>query len=288
MVRTVNRRLVVALLGCAAFAAEPKVIPLWPGEAPGSEGWTQQEEEIVGPADTLRRVRNVTRPTLTVYLPDPAAANGTAVIVCPGGGFRILSIEHEGRDTARWLNSLGVTAFMLKYRLMRTGDAGEKVPAEMAARRKALTPLAVADGQQAVRLVRAHAAEWGVNPDRVGIMGFSAGGYVAAAVAPQHDAGSRPAFAAPIYPATPEDVTAPADAPPLFLAHADDDKSVPPINHSIRLYAAWKKAQAPAELHIYARGGHGFGMQKRGLPIDGWTDRLREWLDAQGLLKPAR
>jgi acetyl esterase/lipase len=275
-------------LAAAAFAAEPKVIPLWPGVAPGSEGWNYEETDTVGPKDTIRRIGNVARPTLLAYLPDAAIANGTAVVVCPGGGFRILAIDHEGHDVARWLNSMGVAAFVLKYRVMRTGDSDEKDPAKMAERRKIAIPFAVADGQQAIRLVRSRAYEWGIARDRIGIMGFSAGGYVAAAVALQHDAGSRPDFAAPIYPAVPEDVTPPADAPPLFLVHADDDPTLAPLDHSVRLYAAWKKAKVPAELHIYSRGGHGFGMRKADLPSDTWTDRFRDWLKVQGLLKPAR
>ena len=189
------RFLTAVLLAAAAFAAEPKVIPLWPGAAPGSEDWTQKESEAVGPQDDLRRVSNITLPTLTVYLPSPASANGTAVIVCPGGGFRILAIDHEGHEVARWLNSLGIAAFVLKYRVMRTGDPDEKNPAVMAERRKSLVPLAVTDGQQAVRLVRSRAAEWGIAPNRIGIMGFSAGGYVTAAVALGQNADSRPDFA---------------------------------------------------------------------------------------------
>lgn len=267
------------------FAAEPKVIPLWPGAAPGSESASYEETEVKG-GDSLRRIANVTRPTLTAYLPE-GARNGTAVVICPGGGFRWLSIEHEGVDVAKYLNALGVSAFVLKYRVMRTGDAGEKDPPTMADRRKTSIPLAVADGQQAIKLVREHAAEWGVAPDRIGIIGFSAGGYVAAAAALQYTAATRPNFSAPIYPATPPDVTAPADAPPLFIVHADDDKTVQPLDHSMRLYAAWKKAQIPVEMHIYSRGGHGFGMRKKGLPVDSWPDRFRDWLNAQGLLKGA-
>jgi acetyl esterase/lipase len=276
------------LLVVAASAAEVKVIPLWPGAAPGSESWSWEEKEVVGPQDAIRRVSNVVRPQLIAFLPEAALATGTAVVVCPGGGFRWLAIDYEGIDAAKWLNSLGVAAFVLKYRLIRTGDDGEKDAATMAERRKATIPLAVADGQQAIRVVRSHAAEWGLARDRIGIMGFSAGGYVAAAVAMGHDAGSRPDFAAPIYPGTPEEVTAPPDAPPLFLAAADDDKTVPTRNHILRLYTAWNTAGKPVEMHIYARGGHGFGMRKGGLPANAWIDRFREWLQTQGLLKPAR
>jgi acetyl esterase/lipase len=267
----------------------PTVIPLWPGVAPGSEHWDWQEDESVGPNDTIRRVRNVVKPTLTVYLPPKAIATGTAMVICPGGGFVILAVDHEGHEVARWLNSLGVAAVVLKYRVRRTGDPGDKDSATREAREKEIIPLVTADGQQAMRVVRSHAAEWGITPNRVGIMGFSAGGFVTAAVALHHDASSRPDFAAPIYPGIePGDFTVPADAPPLFLVHADDDKTVPPVDHSIRLYTAWKKANIPAELHIYSRGGHGFGMRKQNLPVDAWTDRLRDWLDVQGLLKPAR
>src|ERR1700731_5437066 len=133
--------------------------------------------------------------------------------------------------------------------------------------------------------VGSHAPEWGIARDRIGILGFSAGGYVAAAVALPHDADSRPNFAAPIYPGTPDDVTAPADAPPLFLVHADDDKVVTPLDHSIRLYAAWKKLGIPAELHIYSAGGHGFGTRKISLPAGTWPDRFRDWPEVQGFLK---
>ncbi len=274
------------LLAAAAFAAEPKVIPLWPGAAPGSEN-SKYEETQITVQDGTKRISNVTHPTLTAFLPDAATANGTAVIICPGGGFRWLSFDHEGAELARWLNSIGVTAFVLKYRVMRTGDEDEKDPAKAAERKKAVIPLAIADGQQAVRLVRAHASEWGIARDRIGLLGFSAGGYVAAGATVQHDAESRPNFATFLYPGTPDDITAPADAPPLFMVQADDDKTVPPLEHSIHLYEAWKKAGISAELHIYSRGGHGFGMHKKGLPVDTWPDRFRDWLDLQGLLKPA-
>jgi len=163
-------------------------------------------------------------------------------------------VSHEGIALARWLNSIGVAAFILKYRVMHTDDTDASHSAKMAERRKTVIPLAIADGQQAVRLVRLRAPEWGP-PDRIGILGFSAGGYVAAAVALHHDADSRPNFAGPIYPGTPDDVTVPAHAPPLFLVDADDDKVVTPLDHSIRLYAAWKKLGSPPNYTSIPRAG---------------------------------
>ena|SRR6266851_4850786 len=145
----------LTLLAAPVFASEPKVIPLWPGAAPGSESWNYEEGV---PQDASRPITNVTHPTLTAYFPDPSRATGTAVIICPGGGFRELWVSHEGADLAHWLNSIGVAAFILKYRVMRTGDTDANDPAKMAERRKTVIPLAIADGQQAVRLVRARAS----------------------------------------------------------------------------------------------------------------------------------
>jgi len=274
---------------------QPTVIPLWPDGAPGSEGWTQQEGEALIPP-SLKVVRNVTQPTLIAYLPDPAVATGTAVIVCPGGAFHFLSIDMEGTDVARWLNMRGVAAFVLKYRLVRTGD---DFPAEvwetlddrdkMAERIEPLRPLMIADGQQAVRVVRAGrsasagAAGWGIAPDRIGMLGFSAGGAVTANVALQHDASSRPDFAAVIYGGGRVEVPVPDDAPPLFVLCAGDDPMAAPL--SVRLYADWRAAGHPAELHIYSQGGHGFGMRKQGLPTDTWIERFADWLQVQGLLE---
>jgi acetyl esterase/lipase len=276
----------------SAFSASVRtmVIPIWPGGAPGSEDWTQQEEETVVPPD-VKVVRNVTQPTLTAYLPDRSVANGTAVIVCPGGAFHLLAIDKEGTDVARWLNARGVAAFVLRYRLIRTGD---RFPAEvgenlrdrdkMAALRAALQPLILADGQQAVRAVRQRAGQWGLAPDRIGMIGFSAGGTVTVSVALEHDADSRPDFAGAIYGAPRQEIHIPADAPPLFILCADDDAMASPA--SVRLYSDWKAAGHPVELHIYSKGGHGFGMQKQDLPSDTWIERFGDWLGAQGLLEP--
>ena len=272
-------RIAAFLIALLTLSAEE--IPLYSGPAPGSEKWDWKEGEFAA-ADGTRRTRNVVRPTLTVYA--PAQPNGTAVVVAPGGGFRHLAIDHEGHEVARWLNTFGVTAFVLKYRLMRTADDGEKDAAVMKQRRAEAIPLAVADGREAVRLVRARAKEWKLRTDRIGIMGFSAGGWVAAGVALEHDAASRPDFAAPVYAAVAPGAKAPASPMPLFLVHADDDKTVNSLDNSVRLYGLWKQAGVPAELHIYSSGGHGFGMHKKNLPVDTWTDRLKEWLMAQRLV----
>ncbi len=273
------------LLAAAAFAAEPSVIPLWPGTAPGSEGANYPETEII---KGVKQIHNVTKPTLLAFLPEAGKATGSAWVICPGGGFEWLAIEYEGTDLARWLNARGVAAFVLKYRLMRTGDGAPQGREQIREQRTIAMAQAVADGQQAIKLVRAHAAEWGIAPDRIGMIGFSAGGYVTAAVALHHDRDSRPDFAAPIYGLMPEEIRVPADAPPLFLAQADDDRMVPTVENTVRLYTAWRKAGIPAEMHIYLRGGHGFGMLKKGLPTDSWIDRFRDWMELQGLLKRAR
>lgn len=300
-------RMALALLMpllCAAgtgFAQQP-VIPLYPGDAPGSENATRAESSFPG-ADNLPRIRNVVRPTLTVFLPAQERATGTAIVVAPGGAFMHLAIDKEGYDVARWLQARGVAAFVLKYRLMDTGpteDDYKRLQAELAratrpdpanpaatlaqhpARQKAIE-FAVADGAQAVRLVRRRAAEWGIAPDRIGLMGFSAGGMLTMGVVMKSDAASRPNFAAPIYGGGTGGQPVPTDAPPLFIAGAHDD----PIAsaNSARLYIEWKTAGRSAELHIYSQGGHGFGMSRRGLPVDGWIDRFGEWLRLQGLLK---
>ena len=270
---------------------QPEVIILWPNGAPGTEDWTQQEKESFSPPPiSFRNVRNVTQPTLTAFLPDLSRATGTAVVVCPGGAFHALAFDHEGLDVARWLSSRGVAAFVLKYRLLATEVDDEEferqIQANMSDRNKMrevtrqIGPLAIADGQQAMKVVRGRAAEWGIAPDRIGFMGFSAGGRVTTGVALEHDAQSRPNFAAPIYGALWEEITVPADAPPLFIALANDDELA--VGPSLALYRSWRAAGHSVELHIYAQGGHGFGMRKQDLPTDHWIDRFGEWLQVQG------
>ena len=262
----------------------PEIIPLYPNGAPGSEGWTQQEEETRLP-DGLKVVRNVVQPTLTVFLPDPALASGESVIVCPGGAWIFLAVEHEGSEVARWLNSKGVAVFMLQYRLLPTDDDfPSSAWAKLQDREKfkdlirPLIPLLLADAQQAVRIVRSRAAEWGLSPAHIGIMGFSAGGMVTANLALQYEADCRPDCAAVIYGAPGEELPAPASAPPLFLLYAQDDEMANGV--SMKLYSAWKAGGHPVEMHVYAKGGHGFGMNKQNLPCDRWIERFYDWMKA--------
>ena len=261
----------------------PQVIPLWPAGAPGSESWDWTEDETIIPP-SLKVVRNVAQPTLTVHLPDPALANGKAVIVAPGGAFHFLSIDMEGHDVARWLNARGIAAFVLKYRLIHTGADFPAVvwqtlndEQKMAGLMQMLAPLAIADGLQSIRLVRRRAAEWGIRPDRIGIMGFSAGGMVTVNAALHYAADSRPNFAAPVYSAGWEPCPIPPDAPPLFLLCANDDEMA--TTNSLRLYSEYKAAGQTVEMHIYSRGAHGFGMTKQGLPSDTWIERFADWLE---------
>lgn len=296
---TIACGLVLSLLGFSvAGIAQQQVIPVWPGVAPGSENWTQREISY-GNAIMGQMVRNVVRPTLAAYFPEKAKANGTAVIICPGGAFRFLSWQSEGTQVAEWLAERGVAAFVLKYRLMDTGPTEETLRQSMEELYRSLSKnpirsgapeewrgivaLASADGRQAIKVVREHAGQWGINPERIGIMGFSAGGMTTMGVVMNHDADSRPNFAAPIYGGGTDGAKIPEDAPPLFILAASDD----PISaSSLQLYSDWKAAGRTAELHIYAKGGHGFGMRKRGLPVDHWIDRLGDWLAAQGFLNP--
>lgn len=270
---------------------QPQIIPLWPEGQIDTTGWNQPEEETVLP-NGLPVVRNVSQPSLTAYLPDPAAANGTAVIICPGGAYHFLAFEHEGIKVARWLNQHGMAAFMLKYRVVQTDSSFPMCveehlndPRAMKNLIEPIFPLITADGCQAVRLVRSRAAEWGIDPQRIGIMGFSAGGNVTLSVAHHFDESSRPNFAAPIYSAPPLESPIPANAPPLFLLCAADDDMASAV--STQYYAAWRAAGHPVELHIYAQGGHGFGMNPQGLPADHWIERFAEWLLAQGFLPAA-
>jgi acetyl esterase/lipase len=225
---------------------------------------------------------NVATPTLTVYLPEKSKATGTGVIIAPGGAFVALAIDLEGNNVARWLQSKGIAAFVLKYRIMEKRQEG--IPADL--NMDEAGKYGIADGIQAIRVVRQHAAEWGISPDRVGFMGFSAGAMVASAVLLQQDAAARPNFAAPIYGA-PFGVMPgiPAKLPPIFLAWAQDDALA--LEAVTKFYDSLKSAGHKPEAHIFSAGGHGFGMRKQGTSSDHWIDEFYYWLEAQGFTKPA-
>jgi len=313
---------VTLAVGTAAIAATSEFeIPIWPGVAPGSAGSRLKEEyrdrEVTDGTNTTldRSVRGVTRPTLTVYLPTPRNATGAAVIICPGGGFSHLAIDKEGHDVARWLQSHGIAGVVLKYRLPDP-DVGLHVANG-----------SIPDMQRAIRIVRSNAAKWNIDPKQIGVTGFSAGGYMAAVAGTLFDAGDpdaddpvrrvscRPDFVAPVYPLVslelqanrspgllermlgPDfddrliseyslDTRVSSETPPAFLVHAHDDGLS--VEHSIRLYLALRKAKVDAELHVYSKGGHGFGMRQRGQPVSAWRQRWLEWMRAEGFIPSAK
>lgn len=265
-------------LALAIGPAQAQTVNLWPGPAPGSEDWTQKEQTLENtPIGTV--VINVVTPTLTAFLPDRAKASGTAVIIAPGGGFVALALDLEGTSVARWLQDKGIAAFVLKYRTME--KRGEGIPSmdqDVASRP------GIADGIQAIKVVRQHAAEWGIAPDRVGIIGFSAGAMVASGTLLQEDSAARPNFAAMIYggpfgvmPAIPRNL------PPMFLAWAQDDNLV--LNLILRFHDALRAAGYTPEVHAFSAGGHGFGTKKQGTTSDHWIDEFYYWLDAQHLTR---
>ena len=274
----------------ATVAAAQQVIPLYTGNQPGATQGAYSEKQYFSATWNTEIVANVTRPTLTVYRPDPKRSNGAAIIVCPGGGFMALVIDNEGTEVARYLAARGITVFMLKYRVAHTGDDAAAEFHTLFTEKKlrevleGAVPPAIDDGLAAVVWVRRHASEFGVSPDRVGIMGFSAGGGVTTGVALHYKPEGRPAFVAPIYEGgVPTDAPVPADAPPMFIASATDDNlGLAPA--SVALYQKWAAANKSVELHMYAKGGHGFGMHKQNLPTDHWIDRFIDWLGQQGFL----
>ena len=275
--------------------AQDKVIRLYDGKAPGSENWNWNEAVNDSNMFHTRVVYNVSDPTLTVFAPASGTANGTAIVIAPGGGFRMLSINSEGYDEAKWLAAKGVTCFVLRYRLVHStsGDPVKDFMDAMKDRKQndstmsTVIPLSIADGLAAVSWVRTHAAEYNVKPDRIGFMGFSAGGTVTMGVVYNGKGDSHPNFIAPVYAYVPTQMSAmsvPTEKTPAFiLAATDDQLGLAP--HSVGIYNKWLEAKQSAELHIYTKGGHGFGSRVQNIPTDHWIDRFVDWLEVQGLLK---
>jgi acetyl esterase/lipase len=270
------------------LSAQPEVIRLWPGQAPGTEDWKGHEQAVDAKLPNVGKVHiitNVTVPTLTVYRP-VGKGNGTAMIVVPGGAFRALPWDLDGTETAQWLTSHGITAFVLKYRVRPpTSRPGPESFDAFARRTQPARAIAVADAEQAVRLIRSHARDYAVSPDRIGMIGFSAGAMITLDVAVAADPSVRPDFAISLYGALLTSKTPPAGAPPLFIAAAQDDPEAP-VQNSVDIFEAWTRARLPAELHVYEKGGHGFGFRAHHLPVDRWPDALQAWLSSRGYIKP--
>jgi acetyl esterase/lipase len=293
------------VLGATRLASAQATVSLYSGTIPNSIATDLKETSITLPNGGVR-VSNVAQPTLQVFRPAKDKANGTAIIICPGGGYVRLSMDNEGSDVAKRLTELGITAFVLKYRLPNDQSQPDKTTAPLL------------DAQQALRLVRQRAAEYSINPTRVGLMGFSAGGHLASTAGTHltkadeaaDNTSVRPDFLVLLYPVisftdslahagsrssllgpapTPEQVRlysneqqVSAQTPPTFLVHAADDKTVP-VRNSIRFYEACLRQGVPAEMHLYPKGGHGFGLNNK-TTKDQWIDRLQNWLDANGWL----
>ncbi|MFO1005029.1 MAG: alpha/beta hydrolase [Planctomycetaceae bacterium] len=281
-----------------ADAGEPSlVLNVWPAAAPGEPSGIGEETAVVGrPGEDppTTRISNVTVPTLSVYRPTEDKANGTAIIICPGGAYNILAWDKEGTEVAEWLNTLGVTGIVLKYRVPRRNGEPKGDP----------PVAALQDAQRAVRLVRSKATEWKLDPAKIGLMGFSAGGHLAAWTSTNHDSLSysasddidklsgRPDFTVLIYPAylvTPEMtaltplIAVNEQTPPAFLAHAYDDGV--PADNSVQYFLALKRSKVNAELHIYPSGGHGYGMRPSQHTVSSWPKRLEEWLRVRSWIK---
>jgi acetyl esterase/lipase len=301
---TISVTALLCLVSPVGADPKPLVVDLWPGKVPDeSPGIIGPEKVVMSPkldrkqvevTESTRMVTNVTKPTITVHRPAKEKDTGTAMLICPGGGYWNLYWELEGEEIATWLNSLGVTGIILKYRVPRRPDEPKGEPARR--------PLQ--DAQRAVSLVRSRAAEWGIDPNRIGMVGFSAGGHLAIATAtsfekrtydPQDDidkVSCRPDFAILAYSgylkAKDRDELAPGlrvpkRTPPIFLVHGGDDLISPP-EHSVFMYLALKRAGVPAELHIYANTAHDFAVRPSDRPCSTWTRTCAEWLRQQGFL----
>ena len=293
-----------------SLAKEPPEMPLWPGDAPGAKV-PKGAEESSKRGDVLI-VGKIQKPTIRTYLPPAEKATGAAVVILPGGGYSIVAMAHEGYDVAKWLNSIGVAAIVVKYRVSNDPSYGYQ------------HPVPLLDAQRAIRLTRSKAEEWGIDPDRIGVLGFSAGGHLASTTGTLFDRklmvrdrdeidrlSSRPDFMILIYPvisttkpfghagskrnllgADPDpdlvrllssELNVTERTPPTFLVHAHNDPVSP--ENSVYFYLALKDANVPAEIHLYESGGHGFGLGRNGQPVATWPKRCEDWMRARGTLE---
>ncbi len=291
---------VLAIISLNSFAQD-KTLKVWPNGAPNDNGMKEPEEKYDGV-----RVCNVSEAEMYVYLPEKSINTGAAVVICPGGGYRIEAMDHEGYDMAKWLASKGVAGIVLKYRLPY---GHHEIPS--------------CDAKRTMRIVRKNAKDWGIDPEKIGIAGSSAGGHLASTVGTHFDYGNkdsndpigqvscRPDFMLLLYPVVTfkeefghmgsrvnligegndwkmvseysNEMHVTPETPPTFFILADDDSGVPPRN-SIEFYLAMKENKVPAELHVFSDGGHGFGMNKKGLPVDQWPDLFYDWMKAQKII----
>ncbi len=273
-------------------------VPLWPHGAPGAptnpaaEADTTTDKDNLIAGKRLIRLGNVSAPTLTLY-PAKTASTGAAIVVFPGGGYSILAIDLEGTEVCDWLNSAGITCVLVKYRVPGTGPFPK-------------SDAALQDAQRAVGMVRAHAAEWHIDPKRIGVLGFSAGGHLAAAISTHFEKrlydpvdaadqrSCRPDFAVVVYPgylaladkdfAANPDINPTPDTPPTFIVQAEDDPVH--VENATVYFLALKKAHVPAELHVYAEGGHGYGLRRTALPVTSWPQLVEVWLHTIHVLPP--
>lgn len=282
------KNLTLIIFGFFALCLSAQETVTVPHEAATGVQWTGDEKEYFSALWETQVVTNVSVPTMQIFKPAPELANGTSVIIAPGGGLYAHSIAKEGTDVAKWLNQKGITAFVLKYRLVPTGEDGVKEL--MAAQDKVIPtvkgvlPFSIKDGINAIAYVRKNATSLGIDPNKVGFMGFSAGGAVTFGVIYNTEEAAAPNFIVPVYAWTSvlEEQELPEEAPPMFMVcAADDPLMLAPAN--IKLYTKWIDEGHTGELHMYAKGGHGFGMQAQGKPSDQWIDRFYEWSVSEGL-----
>ena len=268
---------VAVLLTMPIFAQE--TILLHPEMKPDPSAPPEKIEERGKDGVVDRAITNVVQPTVTVYL--PKNGNGTAMVICPGGGYQHLAIDKEGHDIARWLNTIGIAGIVLKYRLPGSG-ASRKGAGDLQQEAQSVH-VAIEDAEAAIALVRKNAVKWNLKPDAVGLMGFSAGGHLAAMIGMVAPAETRPDFLVLGYPAIPQTIQVTSSTPRTFIVAADDDPLVNPAENAARFFAALRAAKVPAEMHVYSSGGHGFGIVKTGKTSAVWPAALVAWLKEASL-----